>query len=307
MKKRIKTKRKKVYSKKIIFIITMLLLGLFLSYKKLSSSNIKIKNNQFLDLIVENTIGNDNNKVLKKLITETKNKINPLNTIKNDYSKYLIEQKVLEKELKPLIYIYNTHQSEEYYPSNYIEFSINPTVTMNDYILEDIFEKNGLETIVEESSISSILNEHSWKYNNSYQASRLLLESAKEKYHTLKYFIDVHRDSLPASKTTVEIDGKSYAKILFIIGLENKNYQDNLNFTEQIQEKLVEKYPNLSKGIYKKSGSGVNGIYNQDFSPYTILIEIGGYENTTVEVLNSTLAFAECFMEVINEKNNQNN
>jgi stage II sporulation protein P len=64
---------------------------------------------------------------------------------------------------------------------------------------------------------------------------------------------------------------------------------------------MNELYPNLSKGIYKKGGPGVNGVYNQDFSPYTILIEIGGYENTTNEVLNTVLAFSKCFMETINE------
>ena len=64
---------------------------------------------------------------------------------------------------------------------------------------------------------------------------------------------------------------------------------------------MNELYPGLSKGIYKKGGPGVNGVYNQDFSPYTILIEIGGYENTTNEVLNTSIAFSKCFMEVINE------
>ena len=45
----------------------------------------------------------------------------------------------------------------------------------------------------------------------------------------------------------------------------------------------------------------LNGIYNQDFNENVILIEIGGYESTTTEVLNSSLAFAKCFMEAINE------
>ena len=74
-----------------------------------------------------------------------------------------------------------------------------------------------------------------------------------------------------------------------------------MSFTEKINEKLNEKYPSLSKGIYKKEGEGVNGVYNQDFSPYTILVEMGGPDNTIDEVLNTSLAFAECFLEVISE------
>ena len=89
--------------------------------------------------------------------------------------------------------------------------------------------------------------------------------------------------------------------MLFIVGLENKDYQKNLEFTEKIDNKIKEYYPGLSKGIYKKSGPGVNGVYNQDFNEHTILIEVGGYDNTTTEVLNTDLAFARCFLEVINE------
>ena len=39
---------------------------------------------------------------------------------------------------------------------------------MNDYILEDIFNKNGYSTLVEERSIKEILNQNNWKYANSY-------------------------------------------------------------------------------------------------------------------------------------------
>ena len=74
-----------------------------------------------------------------------------------------------------------------------------------------------------------------------------------------------------------------------------------MEFTEKISQKINEKYPNLSKGIYQKEGPGVNGVYNQDFSPFTILVEMGGPENTIDEVLNTSLAFADCFLEVIRE------
>ena len=129
------------------------------------------------------------------------------------------------------------------------------------------------------------------------------MNNKKEKYPTLKYFIDVHRDSVSYDKSVVSINNKKYAKLLFIVGLENKNYKENLEFTEKINNKINSLYPGLSRGIYKKSGPGVNGVYNQDNNKYTILIEVGGEKNTLDEVMNSTIAFCECFMEVIkNEK-----
>ena len=289
--------------KKRFFIITMITIGLIISYKKLYNSKIEISNKEFINIISTNTYKYDNNN-LKSILRKTIDINNPIRLMNNDYNKYInttTKEVVLKEDNSPLIYLYNTHQSEEYKPSTYAEFSINPTVIMNNYILEDIFNKNGYKTIVEENSISDILNNNNWNYSNSYKASRILLEKSIITYPTLKYFIDIHRDSLPRDKTTITIDDKEYAKVLFIVGLENNNYQSNLELTEKINNKLNELYPNLSKGIYKKSGPGVNGVYNQDFSSNTILIEIGGYENTTNEVLNTSIAFSKAFMEVINE------
>ena len=280
----------------------MITLGIFLSFKQLESSKLKISNKEFTNLIINNTYTYNNN-ILKQAIDYVVEKNNPVKLMNREYTKYLSNtiEPIINEETLPIIYLYNSHQSEEYKPNTYAEFSVNPTVIMNDYILEDIFNKNGYKTIVEEKSIKEILNNNNWNYTNSYKASRVLLEESIIKYPSLKYFIDIHRDSLPKEKTTVSIEGKEYAKVILLIGLENPNYQENLEFSEKINNKLNELYPGLSKGIYEKKGPGVNGVYNQDFSKYTILIEIGGYENTTNEVLNTCIAFSKCFMEVINE------
>jgi len=310
MKNKFITKKTKKLKKwKIFFLFFMFLLGLYASYKNFEKSNIKITDKDLVDLVINNSFSKEET-ILETLINKTLQMSNPLKLLNKDYNKY-INSKVVEKEQKvsttktatPVIYLYNTHQTEEYAPSTYAEFSINPTVIMNNYILEDIFNKNGYQTVVEEEEIKKILTENNWKYVNSYKASRILLERSIIKYPTLEYFIDIHRDSLKKERTTINIRDKDYAKILFLIGTENPNYQANLELTEKINNKLNELYPGLSKGILKKGGPGVNGVYNQDFSRNTILIEIGGYENTTTEVLNTSIAFSECFMEVLNEKN----
>ncbi|MEG0977608.1 MAG: stage II sporulation protein P, partial [Bacilli bacterium] len=77
-----------------------------------------------------------------------------------------------------------------------------------------------------------------------------------------------------------KINEKDYARILFIIGLENPRYQENLKLTEQIKNDLENYAPGITRGIYKKEGKGVDGVYNQDVSPKVILVEMGGNENT---------------------------
>ena len=295
--------KKKKRKLKIYFFLIMIIIGIISSYHYLERSNLTISNRDYINLIINSTFSNDN-KLLEKIFSRTIDKTNPIRQMNKTYTKYLENKNIdVMKDSLPIIYLYNTHPTEGYKSSTYAEFSVNPTVIMNNYILEDIFNKSGYKTIVEEESVSKILSDNKWKYYNSYKASRILLDKSIINYPSLKYFIDIHRDSLPRSKTTIDINGKSYAKILFIVGMENKNYQKNLEFTEKINNKINMYYPNLSKGIYKKGGEGVNGVYNQDFNPNTILIEIGGEENTTSEVLNSALAFSKCFMEVINEQN----
>lgn len=283
---------------KKLFPVLIFLFGIILGL-----INIEITNKDFINILVDYSLPKTKKELSYKLLTSklSNYKENTLNYLNKNLRQKKTIPVIKEESKDPLIYIYNTHQTEEYETSTILDYSIKPTVTISNYILEEIFNKNKLYTYVEESSVKEILNNNSWNYAYSYQATRILLEQRKQEYPTLKYFIDIHRDSIPKDKTTVTINNKSYAKILFLIGLENPNYQENLIFTEKLNNKLNQKYPNLTKGIYKKGGPGVNGVYNQDFSKYLILVEMGGYQNTPIEVLNSSLALAECFMEVINE------
>lgn len=276
-------------------ILLVLLFVLFKAFKYFENSKMVIKDRLLVDFLINRKLDDKKlNNVFKGLI-----KINmPYNDLVSINSSKVTKIDLVHEEA-PFIYLYNTHQGEEYASNQFDEYSIKPTVMMPSYIMEDVFNKNNIPAIVEEGSIQEILNRNKLNYAGSYKASRYLMEEAKKKYPTLKYFIDIHRDSISHDKSYISINRKDYAKILFIVGMENPNYALNLKFTETINNKIDELYPGLSRGIYKKSGIGVNGVYNQDNNPYTILIEIGGEESTIDEVMNSTLAFIECFIEVI--------
>ena len=200
----------------------------------------------------------------------------------------------------PLIYIYNTHSNEEYsYLKNDI-YNIVPNVKTASYILESELEKLGINVIVEEKNTTDILNSKGLPYADSYKVSRTLLENKQKEYDTLTYFIDIHRDSVKRSITTIEINNVSYAKVMFVLGLENKNYMENKKVITKLNDYLNKNYSGLSRGIYEKQGSGVNGIYNQDFSENTMLIEVGGVDNTIEEVSNTIKVLATSLYNLIN-------
>lgn len=290
--------KKKNIKKKFIYFLGLLTLGVFISYRTIKEKKIIINNKEIIDIVINNSFNEDN--ILKKIININKLD-NELTLLKNDYKEVVTKKK--DEIEEPIIYLYNSHQTEEYQTSIIGDYSINPTVTMTDYILEDIFNKNGYKTYVEERSVKEVLNKNNWNYASSYKATRIFLEDIIKTHSSLKYFIDIHRDSLAKDRTTITINNRNYAKLIFLLGLENPKYNENLEFIEKINNKINEYYPGLSKGIYKKEGPGVNGVYNQDFSNRTILIEVGGYENTTNEVLNTAIAFSKCYLEVLNEEN----
>lgn len=288
------------------------------------SNQKNISNSEFVRLLLIE--GNPNFTVQKK---EKKNFLdsflslfhidlaNPFQMIKSNYSyqdyadnssdeeeqptgSEYVEDPYPEKEVtEPIVYLYNTHQLEEYKQENQESYNVTPNVMMLSYIVREKLNDKGIPTIVEENDVSAFLQANNWSYASSYKVTKLLMEDAKTKNPTLKYFIDLHRDSVSKSISTATINGKNYAKILFIIGLENPNYQENLTVTTTINNMLEEKYPGITRGIYKKEGKGVNGVYNQDFDKNTILFEVGGPENTIEEVLNTADAISTVLAEYI--------
>lgn len=205
----------------------------------------------------------------------------------------------------PIVYIYNSHQLENYNSTNLDIYGITPNVLMASYLLKEKLNSRGISTIVEDANLTEFLSLNGWDHTNSYKASRIFILDKKNKYSSLKYFIDIHRDSVGRSGTTTNIGGKDYAKILFVVGLEHDNYKDNLKTSEEINSIVDKYYPGLSKGILKKEGIGVDGIYNQDISSNSILIEVGGVDNTIDEVLNTVEALSNSLYFYINGDNNE--
>ena len=198
------------------------------------------------------------------------------------------------KEVKnPIIYLYNSHQLENYNNDNLEIYGITPNVQMLSYILREKLDKLGIETIVEDANMSKILENNNWDYSYSYQASRKELLNKIKKYPSLKLFIDLHRDSIPRSMSTITMNNKNYAKILFIIGEDHPNWQANYKLASSLNTIITKSNGNISRGIMKKTGRYVNGIYNQDINPNCLLIEVGGAENTIEEVYNTSSLIAE--------------
>lgn len=206
-----------------------------------------------------------------------------------------------ETSSAPIVYIYNTHQTEKYKYTKLQSYNLDYTVMFASYLLSYYLDELGIKSIVEDNSISKTLKDNNLVYQQSYMASRILMENAYAKNPSLKYFIDIHRDSSIYDKTTTIIDNEKYVKFLFVVGLEHESFEKNLKLAENLNNRIKNINPNLSRGIYKKSGPGVDGKYNQDFNENTTLIEVGGQYNEISEVNNSLKVLAKVLYEYIME------
>jgi stage II sporulation protein P len=283
VKKRFKSKKHKKYTiTKIFIIIIFIYTATNLVYKLIYQRYLNtLSNKELINLIINNHKQSKNN-ILNKYIT-------PKSIIENYFNIENLKTIEVDKEIKePLVYIYNTHESESY-KDKYLEaYNIKPTVKNMSYILKDYLEELKIPTIIETKSITKILKDNKWSYKYSYKASRSIIEPTIKNTSSLKLIIDLHRDSSNLNKTLLETNNKKYAKILFVVGAEYKNFEINYKLAETLNNLLELEVPGITRGITKKSGEGVNGIYNQDLSTSSVLIELGGQYNE-IEELNNTL------------------
>lgn len=223
--------------------------------------------------------------------------VKPMPNNSNNNNNPPLEVPVVSLNNKPIVYIYNTHQKEEYTSSSNNKL----TVLNASYMLQEKLKKYNINSIVENSDVTELLRINNWNYASSYLITKMLLEQAKSDYSSLVYYVDLHRDSVSKSKTTVKIGDKSYAKVMFLLGLDNAEYKESEIVISRFNNIISTRYPGISRGIYEKGGKGVNGIYNQDFSKNCILIEVGGVDNTIDEVSNTIDAIADMMNIYIGE------
>jgi stage II sporulation protein P len=200
------------------------------------------------------------------------------------------------------VFIYHSHSWEAFSPLIKNNASKDPAST-NEKVnviavgskLKQELESRGIGVVHDKTDVNQALKAKSWTYYESYKLSRGLVQEAIAQDDNLNYLIDIHRDSMPRDITTKTINGKSYARLFFIVGKENKNFEKNLKIAKDLNGKLEEKYPGISRGVFVKTRAEGNGVYNQDLTERAMLLEFGGVENNLVELYNSTEAFAEIF------------
>lgn len=140
-------------------------------------------------------------------------------------------------------------------------------------------------------------------YNNSYTKSRETVNEVLQSKRNLLALFDLHRDSIPGQESTetVEIRGKKSARILIIVGTNERkphpNWQKNLDFAGKIAAQAEKMYPGLIKGVRTQAGT-----YNQEYFENSLLLEFGSDINSFAEANYAGELFSDVLLEVLKEE-----
>lgn len=205
-----------------------------------------------------------------------------------------VEQKVVHASASPIvnvkeILLFFTHSHEAFKPIlqtanvKVVNYDKQHNILSFQQLFQEQFANHGIKTHTLETNIMNEMEKQGKKLNQAYQVARPFVKTAVEK-NKYDLILDIHRDSIGKKGTTITFNESPYAKIAFVVGAEHPSFEWNLAYAEALSKELNALVPGISRGILKKQGDGVNGIYNQDLAPQMLLIEMGGIDNTEEEI-----------------------
>lgn len=134
----------------------------------------------------------------------------------------------------------------------------------------------------------------------AYERSLETMTAILRRYPSVKLLLDIHRDAPGRETTTTYVGGVPTANICIIVGtdklLPNAHWKANYELARRLVRAMAETYPGLSRGILVRDER-----YNQHVMAGTLLIEIGGQENTLEEVFAAVRCLGDALADLVAE------
>ena len=224
--------------------------------------------------------------------------------IKNETS-FEINNSILEQELninKGNVLIFHTHTCESYTPSEQYQYQQTGNFRTTDLSFSVARVGDELSNYLTSFGFNTYHDKtyHDYPaYTGSYTRSKETVENIL-KDNSSDIIIDLHRDAIGSKSNydpSVKIGEDTVAQLMFVIGtnvggLYHPNWQSNLKFAIDIQQKANEMYPGLFKPMIVR-----NSRYNQHLGKAACIIEVGATGNTLEQCLTSMKYLAKVLDE----------
>ena len=203
---------------------------------------------------------------------------------------------------KENITIFHTHTCESYTPTEQYNYQQTGNFRTTDLNYSVVRVGDELTNNLVEYGFNVIHDKtyHDYPaYTGSYTRSKTTVENIL-KSNPSDIIIDLHRDAIGSKSNydpSVKIGDDTVAQLMFVIGtngggLYHPNWQSNLKFAIELQQKANEIYPGLFKTMIVR-----NSRYNQHLGKAACIIEVGATGNTLEQCMNSMKYLAKVFEE----------
>ena len=138
-------------------------------------------------------------------------------------------------------------------------------------------------------------------YDGAYERAADAIRGYLEKYPTLSFVLDVHRDAIEDKAghqyKVITREDPRCAQISFVMGSNNDHWLENVKLAVAVQQRLTDTSPTLMRPMTLR-----NSNYNQHLTTGSMLVEIGTAGNSLSEALRAAQLFAMGFAQVVTEK-----
>ena len=209
---------------------------------------------------------------------------------------------------QPLVLILHTHATECYADEGSLTYTQSTAFRSADTeknvvavgrVMADVLNQQGIPTVHCERQHDSE------DYNAAYDNSLATVKEYLDKYPSIKYVFDVHRDAIirengEAIKPVCTVNGKPTAQTMTLVGTdaggaEHPNWQtNNMNLAIKLQSTLTTDYNGMARPINLRKLS-----FHQQYAPGSLLFEIGSCANTLTEAKNAAANLAAAIAEII--------
>ena len=194
----------------------------------------------------------------------------------------------LQQNQKGSILLYCTHSDESYIPSDG-KSSIPGKGGIYDVAqsFQSALEKKGIKAVLDKTP-------HDPHDAAAYRRSRQTAVNLIRSNMPVAAVFDIHRDAVPKKAYDTKVNGEYMSKIRLVVGKRNQNRKANEELALKIKAVADKIYPGLIKDIYIGKG-----MYNQELSPRSLLLECGTFEISKESVQKSMAYMADVVLKAI--------
>lgn len=201
----------------------------------------------------------------------------------------------------PQVLIIHTHGSEAYTMPEGQGYVSTGTCRTSDTTKNVVRVGDKIATVLSSYGISVLHDRTLYDdplYEGAYGRSLAGIEAYLEKYPSLTFILDIHRDAVEDAQgrqyKLIAQENPNAAQLSFVMGSNHEGWQENLKLAIATAEAIREDYPTVMRPITLR-----NSNYNQHKTLGSMLVEVGAAGNSLDEALNSARIFSDAFAKVL--------